>query len=366
MTPIIRSLSFCLLCCLLSPYAFGQNDQKKDATLEATERAADDLFRSNAESDEKRPDPQPIAPPAGKVPLALLKLGTTDLVSPYAFVMDKSSRTLSIWKNNNGKTELVAIHPADVGRQPGSKTSVGDHRTPEGIYFFQKKLDSQRLNLDDLVSFTTMAFTTDYPNFFDRTDNKTGNGIWLHGIPDHVSLWRGSRGCIVVRKNILATLGDYIRLGETPIVMTEKVIYVSPDEQQQKREQLLGWLETWRSSWEGKKIDDYIQSYHPDFTSMGMDKNHWKQFKSSLNEKYSYIKVQVKEPTVFLHHDTAVVRFFQMYDSNKNSDFGEKTLYLKIENDHPQILGEVWTEVSDQSLVRKITTTAIQKTSSSL
>jgi murein L,D-transpeptidase YafK len=314
---------------------------------------------ANPSTAEARPDPAPVPPPATKVPLALLKLGTAETFSDYAFVMDKSSRTLTVWKNNGDQPELVSAHPADVGRKAGNKMAVGDYRTPEGIYFFHKSLEDQSLSLDGVKQFTTAAFTTDYPNFFDRLDGKTGNGIWLHAIPDHISLARGSRGCVVVRNDVLKSLGKYIRLDETPIIITDEVKYVDPANVTEKRQQLLTWLENWRSTWQAKQIDKYISFYHAQFSSMGLDRAHWKKFKQSLNDKYSYIKVGVKEPAIYIHQNTAIVRFLQEYTSDKNTDFGEKTLYIRIDGAEPSIVGEEWHPITDQALVKKYSDASI-------
>lgn len=303
--------------------------------------------------DEKHADPAPLTPPSDQVPSGLIKLGTNEAFSEYAFIMDKSTRTLSVWRNNNGKVELVTVHPADVGRKSGNKMAVGDHRTPEGIYFFRQHLDDQTLNLDGVQSFVTPAFTTDYPNFFDRFERKTGTGIWLHTIPNEISLTRGSRGCIVVRSDVLKSLGSYIHLDETPILITNKVDYARPSELESKRQQLMTWLENWRTSWESKSLDSYMEHYHPSFSALRMSKDLWRKYKESLALKYGFIKVQIREPAIYVHQNTAVIRFFQIYQSDKTADFGEKTLYVKLDGDKPTILGEQWAEVVDQRLVKK-------------
>lgn len=323
--------------------------QEKVISEEDAFSAHKPIAKESTESEEiKHTDPKPVAPPVGSFPSALLKLG--DAFSQYAFVMDKASRTLSVWKNGAEHPELVVIHPADIGRKPGNKTSLGDHRTPEGIYFFEKQYEAQQL---DFSEYGTMAFTMDYPNFFDRLEKKTGNGIWLHAIPNQKSLLRGSRGCVVVRDNIIKTLQPYIHLGETPIIVSAKVDYVPADTFKMKRAMFLTWLENWRTQWESKKLDSYMDHYDSNFVSIGMNKQQWQKYKKALNEKYSFIKVQIKEPTLYIHDDTMVVRFYQVYQSDQNSDFGEKTLFVKLKEGTPKIVGETWAPVADQTIAKK-------------
>ncbi len=294
-------------------------------------------------------DPKAVKPPEGLVPEALLQMG--DTFTDYAFVMDKTSRTLSVWKHGKDHPEFVAAHPADMGRTPGNKSSSGDFRTPEGIYFFEKKLESKELDFNE---YGNMAFTMNYPNLFDRFEKKTGGGIWLHAIPDTKSLLRGSRGCVVVRNNIISTLNPYIQIGRTPIVVTDKVKYVSAEELVIKRSEVLTWLEAWRKDWESKDIDAYIQFYHDGFSSTGMNKSAWRNFKKTLNEKYSFIKVELKEPAIFVQGDKWIIHFYQVYQSDQKTDFGEKTLFVTTSKSRPAILGEVWQPLADQQIARKL------------
>jgi hypothetical protein len=95
---------------------------------------------NTAQSETPHKDPQhkadPIVqpPPEGKLPRALVALTAA---SPYALLVDKTTRTLTVWKWNNDKPTLVASYPTDIGRNNGDKVAEGDHRTPEGVYFFQ-------------------------------------------------------------------------------------------------------------------------------------------------------------------------------------------------------------------------------------
>src|SRR3989344_9044712 len=77
-------------------------------------------------------------PAEGQYPHALLSLTSeTGSFSQFAFLVDKATRTLTVWRNESNKVKLVGAWPADIGRQDGDKVMEGDHKTPEGIYFFQ-------------------------------------------------------------------------------------------------------------------------------------------------------------------------------------------------------------------------------------
>lgn len=289
-----------------------------------------------------KPDPIPMTPPKGHVPEALVQLGSGRYFSPHAFVMDKANRTLTVWKQDGDNLSLVTAAAADFGRNSGNKVSTGDFATPEGIYFFQQQRDGVALDFQENGTHPVSAFTLDYPNFFDVRERKSGSGIWLHTIPDQISLLRGSRGCVVVRSDVFKNLSPFIALKKTPILIQNSVRYLSLDEANQQRSRIQTWLNSWREAWQSKDLDQYIKYYDDTFKALGMSRAQWRDYKRGLSEKYGFIKVQLSEPVVLVHHDQVVMRFLQDYQSDKNADFGEKELYLKKSTDQYRILSEEW------------------------
>lgn len=302
----------------------------------------------------QKPDPIPVQPPAGKTPEALVQLGGGQHYSSYAFVMDKSARTLSIWKQENQQTKFVTAVAADFGRNAGDKSSTGDARTPEGIYFFQQEKENVALDFSPFGQHNVDGFTLDYPNFFDGLEKKSGYGIWLHTLPDNLSLWRGSKGCVVVRQDVLKQLATYITIKKTPIIIQDMVQYITADEAQKRRVAWNNWINTWRDSWQSKNIDNYITHYSDDFKALGMNREQWRSFKASLNEKYSFIKVALSDPMLLTHKNEVVFKLLQDYQSDQNADFGEKTLYIRrAEQDKLAIVGEEWASAPKEGIAAK-------------
>lgn len=289
------------------------------------------------------------------VPSSLMQLPpASKYYSAYAFVVDKSARTLAVWQQTGNGLKKITEVPADMGRNSGDKVVQGDAKTPEGIYFLQERLDQPKL---DFSRYGKRAFTSDYPNFFDRREGKTGNGIWLHSVPDEVPLTRGSSGCVVVRNDIILDLTKYIRLGRTPILIENKTELASQDQVEKTSAELQKWIEGWREAWESKDMDRYIQAYSENFRSQHMNKAQWKAFKANLGKQYKTITVTLSKPTILTDRDRAVVRFLQQYTSDQHADFGEKVLYLKKEGNGYRIVGEQWTEETSQIAKEEIEAT---------
>jgi murein L,D-transpeptidase YafK len=294
-------------------------------------------------------DPIAVVPLQGMVPDNLVIMGDGTAFSKYAMIADKKNRTLTVWKNENENLNFVYAVPMDIGKNGGDKSSRNDAKTPEGIYFPQTVMEGSGL---DFNLYGKRAFPLDYPNFFDQRAGKTGSGIWLHSIPETKSLLRGSRGCVVVRNQILDQITPLITLKKTPVIIADEVHYVSPKDLEKNRTDLNTWLEKWRASWEGKKIDDYMGFYGDDFKAMRMKREQWKRYKQGLNEKYTYIKVKLSKPVFFARRDEAILNFMQQYESDAKKDFGRKTLYLRRVNGDYKIVGEEWAP-EDGGLIAK-------------
>ncbi len=283
---------------------------------------------------------------ANEVPAGLVALGAGHgYYSPYAFVVDKKARTLTVWTQDAGGYAQIAQFPADLGRSDGDKKAQGDHKTPEGAYFLLEKLDGPTL---DFSQYGKRAFTTDYPNFFDRRDGKTGNGIWLHAVPDHTPLTRGSRGCVVVRNDVILDLTKYVRLTKTPILIEKEIEFLPAADIKKEAHEITQALEAWRAAWSAKDLDGYISFYDDDFRAMNMNREQWRRYKDGLNGKYQTLDIRLSRPLILRYKDRFVARFLQEYRSDKHADFGEKTVYLRKTSNGVKIVGEEWREDSSQ------------------
>ena len=291
-------------------------------------------------------DPEASIPSGDVVPSALVQLPIlSNYYSPYAFVVDKEARTLSVWQQTANGLKRVAYFPADLGKAAGDKRHTGDHRTPEGVYFMLERLEGVTL---DFKLYGQRAFTLDYPNFFDRLERKTGYGIWLHAVPDDVRLTRGSRGCVVVRNNVIGDLTKYVRLGRTPVIIQDKANYVARDRWSKTATEVASWLESWRTAWESKDINTYMSKYGEEFNSLNMNRDQWRDYKNKLNSQYQQISVRISRPVIYADRESAIVRFLQEYTSDRHTDFGEKVLYLKKQTDGYRIIGETWASENSQ------------------
>lgn len=261
-----------------------------------------------------------------KYPSGLIALSRDEGFSSYSFVVDKTKRTLSVYETIGDEIKLIEEYPTDIGKQLGDKTRQNDHKTPVGIYFLESELTQPAIPFE---TYGNLAFTTDYPNIFDKRDQKTGYGIWLHAVPDSVPLTRGSRGCVVVRNDVIKQLKSYVRIGQTPILIYDEVQYLNPADYKTQKTKFLTDFENWRVAWEQQDVDTYIKYYDDTFKNDQMNYKQWYKHKKKLKDLYSYIKVQLSSPLILKNKDQVVIRTVQRYESNLHRDYGVKTIHAR-------------------------------------
>lgn len=278
-------------------------------------------------------------------PENLLQISSTEAFSKYVFLVDKSLRKLYVYERDQDFIKKVEEMTADIGKNNGKKEKENDHKTPEGIYFFQAKKTQPEI---PFKLYGQMAFTMDYPNLFDKREGKTGHGIWLHSIPDDVPLTRGSRGCVVVRNNDIARLEKYIIFKQTPILIFDKVNYVSLTAHKKLREEKAQFLKSWIEAWESKDIDRYISYYDESFSAPGFKSyKAWRRHKERLKDKYGFIQVRLDQPFLLIHADKMIVRTLQKYTSDQHTDYGIKIMYAVKKDGQYKIVREEWSAAKE-------------------
>lgn len=281
------------------------------------------------------------------LPAPLLQISETDAFSRYVLLVDKHQRKLSVFERFGEKIRKVQEYPADIGKNDGNKTKRDDHKTPEGIYFLERRLSQPSIPFN---LYGDLAFTTNYPNLFDQRENKTGSGIWLHAIPDSVPLTRGSRGCVVVRNGVIKKLDEIIKLRETPILIFDNVDYLSKEDHEKHRIELNNFVEGWRKAWEQNDIEKYMSFYAADFKAPGYNFQSWKNHKTNLKSAYQYTKIHLSQPYIVQHNNQLLVKTLQRYESDKHIDYGVKTIYALKSGDSYKIIREEWAPFNEKEV----------------
>lgn len=253
-----------------------------------------------------------------RFPAALLDMGEHQFV----VVADMPLGRLYLYENKQGTPELVRDYYMTVGSAGYGKQVEGDNKTPIGVYNINRYIEGRAL--PDLYG--KGAFPVNYPNRYDRYLNRTGYGIWLHGTPSDTyarSPW-ASEGCFVLSNDDLLDIGQYVSAEKrTPVILSDQIEWLSLEQLQQRRLELVKVIELWKQDWESLDTQAYIAHYQTQDFNLGKgDYRAWVERKRSVNEAKSFVQVDLDIKSLFAYpgeEDMFVVKYAQRYLSDNFS-----------------------------------------------
>jgi len=175
-----------------------------------------------------------------------------------------------------------------VGKNIKDKEKTGDMATPEGIYFLVQFIPATKLP----ENYGMGAFVLNYPDFLDKKEGKTGDGVWLHGHEPKKKLdeVQSTKGCVVVDNESMRELSTLIKLGTTPMVIVDQLAFRSADSQKKIAQDLIGFTNAWQKSWESVDMKKFVRFYSSDFKSVdGVDLETFAQRKEKVSKKKEFI-----------------------------------------------------------------------------
>jgi murein L,D-transpeptidase YafK len=247
----------------------------------------------------------------------------------YALLADAGRARLYLFENVNGEPRLLRDYYMTIGRNGTDKRIEGDKKTPVGVYLVTEQLSRNKLT----DFYGAGAFPLNYPNDWDQARGRGGHGIWLHGVPSDTYSRppRSSDGCVVVSNPDLKEISRWVQVGITPVVIADRTDWVDRATWQQSRDELLATLTEWKSAWEGRDPDRFLDHYASSMTTG--DGRAWASTKRRNILDKSWIKVQLQDVSLFLYPggNMAYTEFTQRYDSDKLAGVSQKRLYWRQE-----------------------------------
>jgi len=187
-------------------------------------------------------------PAAASVPREFQQLGAS---VRHAVAIDASKSRLYLFAHEKGQLRLVRDFYVSIGKLGMGKSLEGDQRTPQGVYFIGRQIPGARL--PDFYG--KGALTLNYPNDWDRSLNRSGDGIWLHGSPpdQFARLPEASDGCIVLANpDLIALMKTLDR--QTPVLISDKLQWTGPADRAHAKagdafvRVLDGWQQAWKTA----------------------------------------------------------------------------------------------------------------------
>lgn len=216
-----------------------------------------------------------VPPPAAveRLPAYLIEVPAS---IPDILIADAGSASLMRFSRTDTGIVSRDERYMSVGQNGMGKQRAWDRKTPLGIYFITEELDTAKL----ADKYGVAAFVLDYPNVWDLYRQRTGYGIWLHGVdpnaPDRPPL--DTDGCLALPNEEIAALAGDLRPQETPVIIARQLVWTTASDLEALRAEFRMVLEMWRASVEAEDLPSYLSLYDESFTSKGMDKADWAAF----------------------------------------------------------------------------------------
>ncbi len=200
--------------------------------------------------------------------VSAILIAETNTSTLYRFVVTRQETTL-------GKKSYMSVGQNGVGKQ-----RAWDRRTPLGIYIINEQLDTSKLH----DKYGPTAFPLDYPNAWDRQLGKSGDGIWIHGVAPGSERRPAldTDGCIALPNDELLDVEKLLIPLVTPVIITRKFKWISPQELSSIQERLRAALDEWSGSNLSGDLHRYLTLYSDEFQYRGLSKDEWSAYRVQI------------------------------------------------------------------------------------
>ena len=275
-------------------------------------------------------------PRSNMLPRSILQLREDQ---KYALLVDAKRSRLYVYENKQGQLKLVTDYYISQGKLGANKLKEGDQKTPLGVYYITGRLAGDRLP----DYYGAGALIINYPNDWDRINGRSGSGIWLHGTPSD-SFSRpplASDGCVVLTNPDLYKLYASVKIGTTPVVISNHVEFIEKNQWESERNNIEALLEKWRQDIESKDAHKLLSNYSTNFKSHnGEDLSIWF---TKNQQTLPNVSIKLRNVTIFLYPnptDLMLVSFTQDTLIGKSRHSKRKRQYWAKESGSWKIVSE--------------------------
>jgi len=261
----------------------------------------------------------------------------------HVLLVDAKRSRLFVYANQGGQLKFLTDYYVSQGKLGVDKFKEGDQKTPLGVYYITSHLPGERL--PDFYG--SGALPINYPNEWDKINGRGGSGIWLHGTPSD-SFSRqplSSDGCVVLTNPDLHQLASAVEIGKTPVVISEKIDFVSKAKWDSERSLATRLVDNWRRDVESLSPQRLMVNYSKKFRSdRGEDLRTWFGKHQQSTRGVKSLSVALREATHFFYpgrEDMIVSTFTQESSVGKSKTSIRKRQYWAREGGQWKIVYEL-------------------------
>lgn len=255
----------------------------------------------------------------------------------YTLISNPHTKNMDVYKNDKFSTTKIFTSNILTGKINGAKNAEGDLKTPIGVYeLINKIIPSDQF-------YGPIALITNYPNKYDQINKRTGDGIWIHGLPFTGNRDPYTKGCIAIENDNLKELDKKIDFKDSILIIGDI------DSRKINKESIANVLSqfyNWKSSWQNGDFNKYISFYSKKFKKLdGSNIDNFSTYKKNLFDRNEEKIIEIKDLNVIPYPNMEnkimfKIQFFQTYKTKTYQFAGEKELYIELINNKIEILFE--------------------------
>ncbi|RXJ69808.1 hypothetical protein CRV08_02890 [Halarcobacter ebronensis] len=255
----------------------------------------------------------------------------------FVILAQKDKKELTLYKVDKNKYSILLKDSVIVGEIDGDKQEEGDLKTPTGVYDLTQKLTK----LDQFYG--PLALVTSYPNTFDKTRNKKGHGIWIHGMPLNEDRESFTKGCIALDNFRLEELDNTIDYDKSVLLISEDSVNKASKEEISL---ILSSIFKWRDAWKKSDIEEYLGFYSDSFKrDDGMNFEKFRDYKERIFSRKEDKTIEFTNINIIPYPNSLDKIMFKVvmdedYKTNNYTFVGKKELYIELKDDKIKILAE--------------------------
>ncbi|PLY08124.1 MAG: hypothetical protein C0625_02760 [Arcobacter sp.] len=255
----------------------------------------------------------------------------------FVILAQKEAKEIALYQVDKKNYNLVLRDSVIVGEKNGDKQEEGDLKTPIGAYDLTEKLTK----LDSFYG--PLALVTSYPNTFDKTQNKKGHGIWIHGMPIDEVREEFTKGCIALDNPRLKELDENIEYNKSILLISDENIKKAS---KKDISLILASIFKWRDAWKKSDIEQYLKFYSKSFKRHdGMSISQFMEYKERIFSKNEEKKIIFSNINIAPYPNSLNKQMYKVVmDEDYKTKFytfnGKKELYIELKNNKIEILAE--------------------------